>query len=102
MQVGAADLAALLGVPFDPTIEGGSFNGAPWMREFGDSSYLSGYSGGSSFPTTWLSADPNALLADIPLADLVALFPPVQFQTSVSSVTGGRGCRIFPRQFQEC
>lgn len=86
IQVGAQDLAQLLGVAFDPTIEGGSFNGAPWMSEFGGSGYLSGYDGGSSFPTTWLSADPNALLADIPLADLVQMFPPVQFPTAVSNV----------------
>jgi len=100
MQVGAADLAALLGVPFDPAIEGGSFNGAAWMREFGDSSYLSGYSGGSSFPRTWLSADPNALLADIPLADLVRLFPPVQFQTSVSNVQEDIGAAYFRANFK--
>ena len=82
MQVGAEDLAGLLGVPLDATIEGGSFNGALWMRELGDSSYLSGT--GASCPSTWLSADTNALLRDIPLADLVALFPPVAFQTAVS------------------
>jgi TonB-dependent receptor len=100
MQVGAADLAALLGVPFDPGIEGGSFNGAAWMREFGDSGYLSGYDGGSSFPRTWLSADPNALLADIPLADLVRMFPPVQFQTSVSNVEEDVGAAYFRANFK--
>jgi iron complex outermembrane receptor protein len=100
IQVGAQDLAELLGVAFDPTIEGGSFNGAPWMREFGDSDYLSGYDGGSSFPTTWLSADPNALLADIPLSDLVALFPPVQFQTSVSNVQEDVAAAYFRANFK--
>lgn len=86
LQVSAEDLAQLLGVAFDPNIEGGSFNAAPWMREFGDSGYLSGYDGGSSFATTWLSADPGALLADVPLADLVRMFPPVRFPTAVSNV----------------
>ena len=98
MQVGAEDLAGLLGVPFDATIEGGSFNGAPWMREFGDSSYLSGT--GASFPSTWLSADPNALLRDIPLADLVALFPPVAFQTAVSNVKEDVSAAYFRANFK--
>jgi TonB-dependent receptor len=100
IQVGAEDLAALLGVAFDPTIEGGSFNGAPWMREFGDSGYLSGYDGGSSFPKTWLSADPNALLADIPLSDLVGLFPPVSFPTSVSNVQEDVGAAYLRGNFK--
>lgn len=86
IQAGAQDLANVLGVPYDPTIEGGSFDAAPWMRQFGASGYLSGYSGGSSFPRTWLSADPNAFMRDIPLAELVRLFPPVRFLTSVSDV----------------
>ena len=86
LQVGGEDLAELLGVAYDPTLEGGSFDATPWMRQFGGSDYLSGYDGGSSFPTSWLSADPYALLQDIPLSDLERLFPPVRFQTSVSDV----------------
>lgn len=86
LQVSAQDLANALGVAFDPAIEGGSFDAAPWMRQFGGSGYLSGYSGGSSFPTTWLSADPNAFMRDIPLSELVSMAPPVRFPTSVSDV----------------
>ncbi len=100
IQVGAEDLAALLGVAFDPTIEGGSFNGAQWMREFGDSGYLSGYDGGSSFPKTWLSADPNALLADIPLSELAQMFPPVQFPTAVSNVQEDVGAAYIRGDFK--
>ncbi|HTE39341.1 MAG TPA: TonB-dependent receptor [Steroidobacteraceae bacterium] len=86
LQASAQDLANLLGVPFDPTIEGGSFDGAQWMREFGGSGFLSGYGGSSTFPATWLSADPNAFMKDVPLAEMLRLFPPVRNTGAVSDV----------------
>jgi iron complex outermembrane receptor protein len=99
LQVGAEDLAELLGVAYDPVLEGGSFDGTPWMRRFGGSGYLSGYDGSSTFPTGWLSADPYALLRDIPLSELERLFPPVRFQTSVSDVKEGTRALYFRADF---
>jgi len=86
LSVSAQKVAGALGLPYNPTLEGGSFDAAPYMRQFGGSGFLSGYSGGSTFPKTWLAADPRALLAQLSLHELEQLSPLTQNPAAISSV----------------
>jgi iron complex outermembrane receptor protein len=86
LSVPAEAVANALGLPYNANIESGSFSAAQFMRQFGGSGFLSGYSGGSTFPKTWLSADPRVLLAQLSLHDLEQLAPLTQNQAAVSSI----------------
>jgi iron complex outermembrane receptor protein len=86
LNVSAKAVANALGLPYNRNVEGGSFNAAPFVRQFGGSSFLSGYGGASKFPKTWLAADPNALLAKLSLHDLEQLAPLTQNPAAISSL----------------
>jgi len=67
LDVSAQSVAGLLGVPYSPTIEGGSFSSAPYMSQ-----YSANFFGQH---LTYLSANINTLLAKVPLSALVASTP---------------------------
>lgn len=83
-SVGAEQLAGALGATYNPNIEGGSFNAAPYMRLHQSSNFLSGVSGAA--PTSWLASDLNLLLAKLPLDKMLALSPPTANLASVYQV----------------
>jgi TonB-dependent receptor len=72
----AKDIAAALGVPFNPAIEGGSFDASPFMTQYTFNDLLDGYDGPVRYPTTWLTSDLKKFLAALPLQRLLALSPP--------------------------
>jgi iron complex outermembrane recepter protein len=84
--VSAKQLADALGVAYDPSKEGGSFDATPFMRTSGGSGFLSGYGGPSTFPSSWLSSDTYGLLSKLPLSQLEALSPPTRNNTLTANV----------------
>jgi TonB-dependent receptor len=86
LSVSAEKVAKALGLPYNANVEGGSFNAAAFMRQYGGSGFMSAYSGGSTFPKTWLSSDTAALLAALPLSTLESLSPLTQNPANISSV----------------
>jgi iron complex outermembrane recepter protein len=73
LNVSAQQIAQALGLPYNATLEGGSFNAAQWMQLYGGSGFMSGYDGGSTFPKTWLAANPYAFLNSMSLQQLMAI-----------------------------
>src|SRR6185503_2545428 len=65
-----------LGVPFDPSIEGGSFDASPYMTQYSFNDMFDSYNGPVRYPSTWLDADLSKFLAALPLDRLLALSPP--------------------------
>lgn len=76
IALSARDTAAALGVPFNPSIEGGSFDASPFMTRYSFDGLLDGYNGPIRYPSTWLTSDLSKLLAALPLDRLLALAPP--------------------------
>jgi iron complex outermembrane receptor protein len=72
LSVSAEKLAGLLGETYEPTIEGGSFNANNYMSVYTPSSFFDGYDGTATYPTQWLSADVDTLLAAVPLSTLIS------------------------------
>jgi TonB-dependent receptor len=68
--------AAALGVPFEPGVENGSFDASAFMTQYTFNDLFDGYDGPVRYPSTWLNADLNKLLAALPLDRLLALAPP--------------------------
>ncbi|MBN8887474.1 MAG: TonB-dependent receptor [Rudaea sp.] len=62
-----------------------AFNAAPWMQMYGGSSFMSDYGGRSSFPKTWLSANPFLFLQSLPLSKILALSPLKHDSGSITS-----------------
>jgi len=86
ISVSAQKIATELNLPYDPVLEGGSFNAAAFMSTFGSSKFLDNYDGPAKYITTWLSADPKAFMKTLPLSRLLALSPPTQDLTSVAGI----------------
>ncbi len=78
LTVSAQTLAGLLGTPYSPTIEGGSFSSAPYMTK-----YSANFFGQH---LTYLSANINSLFAKVPLSALLASTPLTESLASTYSV----------------
>ena len=78
LNVSAQTLAGLLGTPYSPTIEGGSFSAAPYMSQYSANFF------GQQF--TYLSANLSTLLAKVPLSTLLASTPLTENLASTFSV----------------
>ena len=78
LNVSAQTLAGLLGTPYSATIEGGSFNSAPYMSQ-----YSANFFGQQ---LTYLSANLGTLLAKVPLSALLASTPLTENLASTFSV----------------
>ena len=78
LNVSAQTLAALLGTPYSATIEGGSFNSAPYMSQ-----YSANFFGQR---LTYLSANISSLFAKVPLSALLASTPLTENLASTFSV----------------
>ena len=76
IALSAKDAAAALGMPFDPSIEGGSFDASPFMTQYSFDDMFDSYNGPVRYPSTWLDADLKKLYAVLPLDRLLALSPP--------------------------
>ena len=76
IALSAKDAAAALGVPFNPSIEGGSFDASPFMTQYSFDGLFDSYDGPVRFPSTWLDSDLSKLYAVLPLDRLLALSPP--------------------------
>lgn len=85
LNVSARRIAEALGLPFDATVEGGSFSAAPWMQSFGGSDFLSSYSGPSTIPRAWLASDINLFLDLISLRQLQQISPATKNVIGVSA-----------------
>jgi len=72
----AQGLANLLGVPFNPTVEGGSFDGTPVMYRFSFPHAFSSYNGPVKPLTEGLVANMDTLLERVSLARILAAAPP--------------------------
>jgi TonB-dependent receptor len=79
LNVSAQTLAGLLGTPYSPTIEGGSFSSAPYMSQYSVNFF--------GHPITYLSANISTLLAKVPLSTLLASTPLTENLASTYSVT---------------
>lgn len=84
--VGAEDLAPLLGETFEADVEGGSFNAANFTQLNSPDNFLDGYSGDAVFPTTYVSADSQAVLDVVSLDELVGLFGVTEQQSRIFTV----------------
>jgi iron complex outermembrane receptor protein len=78
LNVSAQTLAGLLGTPYSPTIEGGSFNSAPYMSQYSANFF--------GQPITYLSANLSSLLGKVPLSQLLASTPLTENLASTYSV----------------
>jgi iron complex outermembrane recepter protein len=78
LNVSAQTLAGLLGTPYSASIEGGSFNSAPYMNQ-----YSANFFGQRM---TYLSANLGSLLAKVPLSALLASTPLTENLASTYSV----------------
>lgn len=76
IAMSAKDAAAALGVPFNPSIEGGSFDASPFMTQYSFDDLFDGYNGPVRYPSTWLTSDLSKLYKVLPLKRLLALSPP--------------------------
>ena len=76
VALSAKDAAAAIGAPFNPAIEGGSFDASPFMTQYSFDDMFEGYGGPVRYPSTWLNADLKKLYAVLPLNRLLALAPP--------------------------
>jgi TonB-dependent receptor len=86
LAVTPAQICSVLGCTTFTAPDGSpAFNAAPWMQAYGGSNFMSGYGGPSTFPKTWLAANPFSFLGALPLSRLLALSPLTQNQTSVSA-----------------
>lgn len=77
MNVTAAQLAPLLGVPTQTGIDGVSIDATPYMRNYTFDGLLSS-AGNSAFPTSFISSDINELFKALPLSRILAAFPAVR------------------------
>lgn len=76
VRISARVLADALGVPYNSTIEGGSFNAASFMQHFSYPGALNNYNGPASMPTEFLTSTNGLLFDAISLRELLALAPP--------------------------
>ena len=86
LVVSAQQLAPLLGLPYSPTIEGGSFAAGAFMQSYSFPNFLGAYHGSATFPTSFLSSDPRLVFAQLPLEQLAAQFPATQNKAQSYSV----------------
>lgn len=76
IQLSARDTAAALGLPFDPSIDSGTFDASAFMTRYSFDGLLDGYNGPIRYPSTFLVADLDKVFAALPLDRLLALAPP--------------------------
>lgn len=86
LVVSAHQLAPLLGLPYSPTIEGGSFAAGAFMQSYSFPNFLGAYHGSATFPTSFLSSDPRLVFAQVPLEQLATQFPATQNKAQSYSV----------------
>lgn len=73
ISISSTAIANALGIPVSNSPDGPAFNAGPWMQQYGGSNFMSDYGGGSTFPKTWLAANPFAFMRSLPLSKLIAL-----------------------------
>lgn len=75
LVISAQQLAPLLGLTYDPLIEGGSFAAGSFMAPYNFPGLLGAYGGNATFPKNFLSSSPALVFDRVSLSDLAAQFP---------------------------
>jgi iron complex outermembrane recepter protein len=75
LVIGAQQLAPLLGLVYNPLIEGGSFAAGSFMTQYNFPGLLGAYGGSATFPTSFLSSNPALVFDRVSLNSLVGQFP---------------------------
>ena len=73
--VSGQNLANLLNVQFDPDVEGGTFNAAPYTVEFSPSGFLGGADSAGSFPNHYVVSSSDLVLDQAPLSTIIRMYP---------------------------